>query len=85
MRTTDLGSPPHALLEKLALLRTEFVDLAFRLERRGRLDAADLALAASARVGELCDEFDLSRPASRSREGKETPSRPALPSPRAHR
>lgn len=42
---------------KLSALRTEFVDLAFTLERRGRIDAADMAITASARVGELCDEF----------------------------
>ena len=45
------------LREKLSALRTEFVDLAFTLERRGRIDAADVAISASARVGELCDGF----------------------------
>ncbi len=47
----------HCVLEKLERLRTELVDLAFALERRGRLDAADLAISTSARIGELCDEF----------------------------
>ena len=56
-----LENPPELLREKLAALRVELVDLAFTLERRGRLDAADVALAASARVGELCDEFASSR------------------------
>lgn len=46
-----------ALRAKLAGLRAEFVDLAFTLERRGRIDAADVAMTASARVGELCDEL----------------------------
>lgn len=45
-----------ALRAKLAGLRVEFVDLAFTLERRGRFDAADVAMTASARVGELYDE-----------------------------
>lgn len=46
------------LREKLAGLRAEFVDLAFVLERRGRIDAADVALTASARVGEICETPD---------------------------
>ena len=46
-----------ALRAKLAGLRAEFIDLAFTLERRGRIDAADVAMTASARVGELCDEL----------------------------
>lgn len=49
------------LRAKLAGLRAEFVDLAFALERRGRLDAADVAMTASARVGELCDELSEAR------------------------
>jgi len=52
-----------ALRAKLAGLRAEFVDLAFALERRGRIDAADVAMTASARVGELCDLPDGSRDA----------------------
>jgi len=47
----------RAVLEKLDQLRTELVDLAFVLERRGRLDAADVAISTSARVGELCEEL----------------------------
>lgn len=35
-------------------LRAELADLAFALERRGRADAADLAAAVAARLGELC-------------------------------
>ena len=46
-----------ALRGKLDALRTEFADLAFTLELRGRIDAADVAITASARVGELCEEL----------------------------
>jgi hypothetical protein len=45
------------VLEKLDRLRTELVELAFDLERGGRLDAADVAISTSARVRELCDEI----------------------------
>jgi hypothetical protein len=48
---------PVAVIEKLDQLRTELVDLAFTLECRGQLDAADVAMTTSARVGELCDEL----------------------------
>ncbi len=51
------ASDLRALRAKLAGMRAEFVDLAFALERRGRIDAADVAMTAPARVGELCDEF----------------------------
>ena len=44
--------------EKLAALRTELVELAYRLERQGRLDAADVALAISARIAELNVELE---------------------------
>jgi hypothetical protein len=42
---------------KLAALRVELLEQAFALERQGRLDAADVAVAASARVGEICAEL----------------------------
>ncbi len=38
---------------QLDQLRVELVELAFTLECRGRLDAADLALAVAARLEEL--------------------------------
>lgn len=62
MRPQTPSGPPEstelvALRGRLAELRAEFVDLAFTLERRGRFDAADVALAASARVGEICEVF----------------------------
>ncbi len=46
-----------SMLGRLDDLRAELADLAFDLERRGRLDAADVANAASARIGELREEF----------------------------
>ena len=45
------------MLGRLDALRAELVDLAYLLERRGRRDAADLAVAVSARVSEIHDEF----------------------------
>jgi hypothetical protein len=42
---------------KIAALRAEFVELAFDLECRGRLDAADVAMAAAARIEEVADEL----------------------------
>lgn len=47
----------RVILEKLDQLRTELVELAFTLETRGHLDAADVAITTSARVGELCKEL----------------------------
>ena len=44
------------LRERLHALRTELVDLAFTLECRGQMEAADVANATSARLQELCDE-----------------------------
>ena len=45
--------------DKVSALRTELVDLAYRLECEGRVDAADVAITLSARMGEWCDEFAL--------------------------
>jgi hypothetical protein len=44
------------ILQKLDRLRTELTDLAFHLERRGRVDAADLAIALCGRLAELAEE-----------------------------
>ena len=41
--------------DQLAALRTELVEQACALERQGRLDAADVAIALSHRLGELCE------------------------------
>jgi hypothetical protein len=43
-----------SLINQLAALRTELVDQAYTLERQGRLDAADVTLALSYRLAELC-------------------------------
>jgi hypothetical protein len=48
-----------SLREKLDELRTQLVDLAFTLECRGQIEAADVAITTSARVGELCEELSL--------------------------
>ena len=42
------------ILGKLDQLRTELVELAYTLETRGQLGAADVAMTTSARIGELC-------------------------------
>jgi hypothetical protein len=42
------------LLESLIQLSTDLVDLAFELEQRGRVDAADVANATAGRIKELC-------------------------------
>lgn len=46
---------------RLDALRVELVDLAYLLERRGRHDAADVALAVAGRVGEFHDELNIRR------------------------
>lgn len=45
------------ILEKLDRLRAELVELAYTLDSRGQLAAADVAMTTSARIGELCEEF----------------------------
>ncbi|MDD2765418.1 MAG: hypothetical protein PHE83_15760 [Opitutaceae bacterium] len=52
------GTNVRTVLEKLAALRTELVDLAYTLECRGQLDAADVAIMTSVRLGELCVEIE---------------------------
>lgn len=42
-----------SLANQLAALRAELVEQAYALERQGRLDAADVAVALSHRLGEL--------------------------------
>ncbi|HEX2101159.1 MAG TPA: hypothetical protein VHF69_10870 [Candidatus Synoicihabitans sp.] len=43
---------------KLHALHVELVELAYELDRRGRAEAADVALATSARVAELVAELE---------------------------
>ena len=51
-----------AVLDRLAALRAELVEQAYVLERQGRLDAADVAVATSLRIAEVCEEL-LAEPA----------------------
>ncbi|HEY0944712.1 MAG TPA: hypothetical protein VGD81_05570 [Opitutaceae bacterium] len=53
------------VLKTLERLRSELVELAYALDTRGRLDAADVAMTTSARIGELCDELASERPLHR--------------------
>jgi hypothetical protein len=52
-RTNMSTAAPVIRQGQLDQLRIELVELAFTLECRGRLDAADLALAVAARLEEL--------------------------------
>jgi hypothetical protein len=54
-------SPATSIREKLDELRTQLVDAAFALERRGQFEAADVAIATSSRIGELCEELRMER------------------------
>lgn len=47
--------------EKLDRLRTELVELAYTLDTRGQIGAADVAMTTAARIGELCEEFTAPR------------------------
>jgi hypothetical protein len=57
-----------ALLDRLAALRTELVDVAYDLDVRGARAAADLAMTTSARLAELCAEFSAQPSAAPSGE-----------------
>lgn len=48
---------PIPMQAKLDALRTEFADLAFDLERRGRRDAADVVMLIDTRVREMAEEI----------------------------
>jgi len=52
-----ISDSPMLVREKLEELRTELVDLAFALDRRGQAEAADVAILTSARLAELCTEL----------------------------
>jgi hypothetical protein len=64
----------RVVLEKLDHLRGELAELAFTMECRGHLDAADVAIVTSARVTEICDEIASGRDGT---DGAETPE-PAI-------
>lgn len=51
-----------AVAGQLAALRTELVEQAYILERQGRLDAADVAIATSLRLGEVCAGLAAGQP-----------------------
>lgn len=52
-------SPVCSAPTVLGRLRTELADLAYDLERQGRLDAADVVMQIDTRVRELADEDGL--------------------------
>jgi hypothetical protein len=50
------AGPTDSVRFHLDALRIELADLAYDLERRGRLEAADVAMAVRARLGEIAAE-----------------------------
>lgn len=48
-----------AMRAKLDALRTELADLAYDLERQGRLDAADVVMQIDVRVREMTEEIAI--------------------------
>ncbi len=62
---------PDIRQDQLDQLRVELVELAFTLECRGRLDAADLAMAVANRLGELNDGAEAARPHSLATESRD--------------
>lgn len=68
----------HLVRTQLDQLRTDLVELAFQLDRRGRPEAADVAMTTSARLAELCEalaaeEFSGACPGARVEAGERTP------------
>ena len=49
--------PARECLERLGALRAELADLAYVLESRGRLDAADVAIGIAGRITEIRAEL----------------------------
>ncbi len=45
-----------SLREKLEALRTQLIDLAYAMDRRGHAEAADVAMMTSRQIGELCED-----------------------------
>lgn len=56
----------HIILGKLDQLRTELVDLAYSLECKGQLEAADVAITTSARIEEFRTELETADSAADS-------------------
>lgn len=68
----------HFVRVQLDRLRAELVELAFQLDRRGRPEAADVAMTTSARLAELgealaAEEFSGACPGARVEAGERTP------------
>ncbi|HEX2854040.1 MAG TPA: hypothetical protein VHO24_12440 [Opitutaceae bacterium] len=59
---SSAGPALRALPGKLKALQLELVEMAFDLDLKGRLEAADLAMTTSARLGELCEEVETHPP-----------------------
>lgn len=58
MKVTPMPDAERQIvLGKLGGLRAELVEMAFVLDRRGRPEAADVAMTLSAQLEELCDEL----------------------------
>jgi hypothetical protein len=66
--------PLHVAPSGLEVLRTELPDLAYDLERQGRLDAADVVMMLHARVRELAPGPRAERSAADS--GQRSPHYP---------
>ena len=66
-----------ALLDRLAALRTELVDVAYDLDVRGAPAAADLAMTTSARLAEMCEEFSAQATAAPASESARSLSEPS--------
>lgn len=58
MHNSMISSDAEKWLEKLSAFRAELADLAYAMDRRGRAEAADVALMAFARIGEICKELE---------------------------
>lgn len=52
-----LAPAPDPMADKLVRLRVELTEMAFALDRRGRPEAADVAMTISGRLGEILEEI----------------------------
>jgi hypothetical protein len=58
-----MNTSQQSILGKLDLLRIELVELAYALECKGQLEAADVAITTSARIEEFRTELESVSPA----------------------
>lgn len=64
------AAPSTPPVTRLDALRTELADLAFELDRRGRVDAAEVVVMIGVRLGEIVDaELLAAGPAGGGGEG----------------